>query len=115
MSEKKLFAKYVSQNILGMLGISVYILADTFFISMAEGADGITALNLVLPVYSLIFAVGAMIGVGIGDPVQDPQGAGRPERRYVFFQCGAVGADTRCGLHRGRDRGAGQDRGASWR
>ena len=50
MSEKKLFAKYVSQNILGMLGISVYILADTFFISMAEGADGITALNLVLPV-----------------------------------------------------------------
>ena len=64
MSEKKLFAKYVSQNILGMLGISVYILADTFFISMAEGTDGITALNLVLPVYSLIFAVGAMIGVG---------------------------------------------------
>ncbi|MDE6362656.1 MAG: polysaccharide biosynthesis C-terminal domain-containing protein [Lachnospiraceae bacterium] len=64
MSEKKLFTKYVSQNILGMLGISVYILADTFFISLAEGADGITALNLVLPVYSLIFAVGAMIGVG---------------------------------------------------
>lgn len=64
MSEKKLFVKYVSQNILGMLGISVYILADTFFISMAEGADGITALNLVLPVYSLIFAIGAMMGVG---------------------------------------------------
>lgn len=64
MSEKKLFIKYVSQNVLGMLGISVYILADTFFISLAEGADGITALNLVLPVYSLIFAIGAMIGVG---------------------------------------------------
>lgn len=64
MSENKLFAKYVSQNILGMLGISVYILADTFFISLAEGADGITALNLVLPIYSLIFAIGAMMGVG---------------------------------------------------
>lgn len=64
MTEKKLFAKYVSQNVLGMLGISVYILADTFFISVAEGADGITALNLVLPVYSLIFAIGAMMGVG---------------------------------------------------
>lgn len=56
--------KYVSQNILGMLGISLYILADTFFISWAEGADGITALNLVLPVYALIYAIGAMIGVG---------------------------------------------------
>ncbi len=58
------FARYVSQNIFGMLGISFYILADTFFISRAVGADGITALNLVLPVYSLIYAFGAMIGVG---------------------------------------------------
>ena len=64
MSVGKLFCKYVSQNILGMLGISLYILADTFFISKAAGADGITALNLVLPIYSLIFAIGQMIGVG---------------------------------------------------
>lgn len=34
------------------------------FISLSVGADGITALNLVLPIYSLIFAIGAMIGVG---------------------------------------------------
>ena len=58
------FTKYVSQNILGMLGISAYVLADTFFISQAEGARGIAALNLVLPIYSLIFAIGAMVGVG---------------------------------------------------
>ncbi|MFQ9153150.1 MAG: hypothetical protein ACLR6B_18525 [Blautia sp.] len=25
-----LFAKYVSQNILGMIGVSAYVLADTF-------------------------------------------------------------------------------------
>lgn len=49
---------------LGMLGMSLYILADTFFISKAVGADGITALNLVLSIYNLIFAIGAMIGVG---------------------------------------------------
>lgn len=64
MEVKKLFFKYVSQNVLGMLGISLYILADTFFISRSVGADGITALNLVLPLYSLIYAIGAMIGVG---------------------------------------------------
>lgn len=64
MSTEKAFFKYVSQNILGMIGISVYILADTFFISLSVGADGITALNLVLPVYNLIFAIGSMIGVG---------------------------------------------------
>ena len=64
ISTERKFAKYVSQNILGMIGISAYVIADTFFISRAEGAGGITALNLVLPLYSLIFGIGAMIGVG---------------------------------------------------
>lgn len=64
MNVQKQFIKYVSQNVLGMLGVSFYILADTFFISMAEGANGITALNLVLPLYSVIYAIAAMIGVG---------------------------------------------------
>lgn len=64
MSINKTFTKYVSQNIFGMIGMSLYILADTFFISIAEGANGITALNLVLPLYSFIFAIGAMMGVG---------------------------------------------------
>ncbi len=64
MTLKKQFARYVSQNVLGMMGVSLYILADTFFISMAEGVAGITALNLVLPLYSVIYAIGAMVGVG---------------------------------------------------
>lgn len=59
-----LYTKYVFQNILGMLGISAYILADTFFISKAAGSNGLTALNLVLPLYSIIFALGSMIGIG---------------------------------------------------
>lgn len=63
-SASREFAKYVSQNVFAMIGMSAYILADTFFISQAVGANGITALNLVLPVYNLIFAIGSMIGVG---------------------------------------------------
>ena len=31
---------------------------------MHSGADGLTVLNLVLPVYGVIYAVGAMIGIG---------------------------------------------------
>lgn len=61
--EKKL-RKYIFPNMLAMVGTSCYILADTLFISMAAGADGITALNLTLPVYGLIFAIGSMIGIG---------------------------------------------------
>lgn len=64
MSVNKQFARYVSQNILGMMGVSLYVLADTFFISLAEGTNGIAALSLVLPLYSVIYAIGAMLGVG---------------------------------------------------
>ena len=32
-----------------MIGVSVYILADTYFISYGFGADGLTVLNLILP------------------------------------------------------------------
>ncbi len=58
------FFKYASPNVLGMLGLSCYILADTFFISRGMGADGLTALNLAIPVYSFIHGSGLMFGMG---------------------------------------------------
>lgn len=61
---KKNFLKYVCFNMLSMIGISCYVLADTLFISNGVGLNGLTALNLTLPVYNLIFGLGAMIGVG---------------------------------------------------
>lgn len=64
MEIKREFAKYASLNILGIVGVSCYILADTYFISKAQGTLGIAALNLVLPVYNLIYGIGDMIGIG---------------------------------------------------
>lgn len=61
---RKDFLKYVSFNIIGMIGLSFYILADTFFVANALGADGLTALNLSIPVYSFINATGLMLGIG---------------------------------------------------
>ena len=61
---RSLFIRYVAQNIFGQIGMSAYILVDTYFISKAEGADGITALNLVLPFFNLIYAFGAMYAIG---------------------------------------------------
>ena len=60
----KRFTKYVTQSVAGMIGISIYVLADTFFISVYSGADGLAVLNLILPVYGLIYAIGSMIGIG---------------------------------------------------
>lgn len=60
----KEFAKYASLNVLGMIGLSCYILADTFFVSKGLGADGLTALNLAIPIYSFIHGSGLMCGIG---------------------------------------------------
>ena len=60
----KTFFKYVLQSIAGMLGLSVYIPADTFFISVCSGSDGLAVLNLMLPVYGVLFAIGSMVGIG---------------------------------------------------
>lgn len=58
------FLKYVSLNVLGMAGLSCYILADTFFISKALGARGLAALNLAISIYSILHASGLMLGIG---------------------------------------------------
>lgn len=58
------FFRYVILNICGMIGLSCYILADTFFISNGLGANGLTALNLAIPIYSFIHGSGLMFGMG---------------------------------------------------
>ena len=86
------FFKYVSQNIFGLLGTSCYILADTYFIAQAAGTDGVTLLNLCLPIYNLIFAFGSMIGLGAATryAILRAQGDARAQRYFsnaIFSVC----------------------------
>lgn len=67
MESKKLFheyLRYITLNICGMIGLSCYILADTYFIAKSLGANGLAALNLAIPVYSFIHGSGLMLGMG---------------------------------------------------
>ncbi len=81
------FAKYTSLNVMGMIALSCYILADTYFVSKGLGANGLTALNLAIPIYSFIHGSGLMIGMGgatwyaIRKSQQDDASANR------FFTC----------------------------
>lgn len=58
------FLQYVSLNVLGMIGLSCYILADTYFVAKGMGTEGLSALNLAIPIYSFINGLGLMIGIG---------------------------------------------------
>ena len=92
MNLTKQFFKYVSQNIFGLLGTSCYILADTYFIAQAAGTDGVTLLNLCLPIYNLIFAFGSMIGLGAATryAILRAQGDAQAQRYFsnaIFSVC----------------------------
>ena len=92
MNLTKQFFKYVSQNTFGLLGTSCYILADTYFIAQAAGTDGVTLLNLCLPIYNLIFAFGSMIGLGAATryAILRAQGDARAQRYFsnaIFSVC----------------------------
>ncbi len=78
-------AKYASFSMLGSLGLSCYILADTYFISKGLGADGLAALNLAIPIYSFIHGCGLMIGMGGGTKYSLHKSAGsRKETDRIF-------------------------------
>jgi len=47
-----------------MIGLSCYILADTFFISKGLGDAGLTALNLAIPIFAFIHGIGLMLAYG---------------------------------------------------
>lgn len=72
---------------MGMIGLSCYILADTFFISQGLGPDGLTALNLAIPFYNFIQGFGLMMGMGGATKFALLRGQGREdEAQGVFTQ-----------------------------
>lgn len=91
------FARYSSLNVLGMLGLSFYILADTFFISLGMGTVGLTALNLAIPVFGFITGSGHMLGLGAAAQFSLHRGQdqeGRSSRAFSRALC--LGAGIGC-------------------
>ena len=84
MIEKKLRG-YILPNILATTGTSCYVLADTLFISLAEGANGITGLNLVLPIFAITYSIGAMIGIGSATKYALLKSLGEKEEADKYF------------------------------
>ena len=76
---------------MGMIGLSCYILADTYFVSQGLGTYGLTALNLAIPIYSFIHGSGLMIGMGGGTRYsiqrsqRDQQSANRTFTNAVYL------------------------------
>lgn len=72
-------------SVAGMLAVSFYILIDTIFIGRGVGADGLAALNIVIPVITLLTATGLLIGVGGATALSVTRGQGNIKKLNVIF------------------------------
>ena len=79
------FCRYVALSTAGTLGFSLYVIVDTFFISVAAGTVGLTALNLFIPFYNIIFALAAMVGVGASIRYSVLKGSGDEAQADTYF------------------------------
>ena len=90
----KEFIRYTILSILGQLGISCYIIADTFFISKGLGANGLTALNLAIPVYNFIFGTGLMFAIGGATKFSIYKGMKQKKQADIIYSNTMVGTLT---------------------
>ena len=97
------FRRYAAPGVLGMIGISCYILADTFFVAKGTGSLGLAALNIAIPAYNLMNGLGLMVGVGGATHYSLCRAQGDAvEADRTFTPCSSVCASRCCSCSRGR-------------
>lgn len=102
---RKLFYRYLIPSVSATLVTSIYVLADSIMIGKGLGEIAIASLNLILPLFNIMFGTGALFGVGGGVLFSVAMGNRDPERarRYfsialllatlfaiLYFTCGAL-------------------------
>lgn len=86
------FLHYVYLNVLGMVAVSCFILADTYFVAKAMGAYGIAGLNISLSLVSLMMGFGLMMGIGGATRYAILASAGnKEEANQTFFHSVMLG------------------------
>ena len=76
----KLILKFSAPAALGMIAISLYNLADTFFVGRVIGVTAIAALSTTFPINIAIMAFAQMSGIGGASIVSRNFGANNPEK-----------------------------------
>lgn len=87
---KKLFFKYLLPSISATLVTSIYVLADTIMIGKGVGQDGLAVLNFILPLFTLFFGTGLLLGVGGAVLMSVANGSGDKKLANTYFTHAAL-------------------------
>lgn len=82
---KRLFFKYLIPSICATLVTSIYIIADTIIVGKGIGPMAVAALNIVIPIYSILFGTGLLFGVGGSVMMGVFKGSGDEEKAHAYF------------------------------
>lgn len=80
-----LILRYTIPSVVAMLSTALYIVVDGIFIGNYVGADGLAAVNMVMPGFSLVSGIGLMIAVGGGTLISIEIGRGHREEAARRF------------------------------
>lgn len=89
-SPRKLFFQYLIPSVSATMVTSIYLLADSIMIGKGLGEIAIAALNLVLPLFNILFGTGALFGVGGGVLFSVAMGNRDPKRARRYFTLAVV-------------------------
>lgn len=84
-SVNKVYLKYLIPTLLGMLSNSVYCIVDIYFVSAGSGSQGLAAMNICMPVFTILSCVGLLFGVGGATIMSISQGSGDLKTRDKAF------------------------------
>ncbi len=74
-----LFRRILIPTLLGSLAISAVTAIDGIFIGHGVGADGVAAVNIVVPIYQIMSGLGLMVGAGCSVVSSIHVGQGKPK------------------------------------
>lgn len=76
----RLFWRYVTPTVAAMLITGIYVTIDGIFVGYVLGQDGMAGLMLAYPICAVLYAVGALIGMGASSLVSFYLGQGNPAK-----------------------------------
>ena len=98
---RSLFFRYFRSNLVSSLMLAVYVLFDTIFIGWEIGSQGLAALNITLPCYSLEIGFAQMMGMGGATALSICRGKGEEKEGNRYFTvavCTVVVVSTIVGI-----------------
>ena len=81
----KNYVSYLLPTVIGMITYSLYCLADVLFVSLGVGSDGLAALNISLPIFTIYSSIAILIGVGASITIGVLKGEGQLDKANKTF------------------------------